>query len=251
MGTNRYAYGMNNPIMLKDPSGNRVSDVGPLGRLGGSEANSASNSLHDNGMSVPGDAVSDLVANTGFGRPFDEEDEYDVAAGKDIGSILRAGAKRFPRAIGPIDKNLRYADKQITRFMNRNINNPLRELAKRLMGPKVPGRVQSRINVRVGNGDKNTGLLYALKKHGGAGSINKSQFSISVEQLKALLQSKKVVSSPVRISPTSGQFMRVVNTGSRVGNYPVKSGGAPTSHITVITDKFGNLINTFPGKPTF
>ncbi len=65
MGTNRYAYGMNNPIMLKDPSGNRVSDVGPLGRLGGSEANSASNSLHDNAMSVPGDDIERDVSGAG------------------------------------------------------------------------------------------------------------------------------------------------------------------------------------------
>ncbi len=76
VGTNRYAYGMNNPIMLKDPSGNRVSDVGPLGRLGGDEANTAYASLQSNISIVPGDDIErDVSGAGGEDRFWDEEDE--------------------------------------------------------------------------------------------------------------------------------------------------------------------------------
>ncbi|MGI0120122.1 hypothetical protein [Zooshikella sp. RANM57] len=90
-----------------------------------------------------------------------------------------------------------------------------------------------------------------MQKHGGFGSGNKSQFSLSKDEVTSLLQSKQVVQSPVTISPTSDQYMRVIDTGKTIGHYPVNSGGNPTSYLTVITDKSGNLINTFPGKPVF
>ncbi|VUD50969.1 hypothetical protein TDB9533_01327 [Thalassocella blandensis] len=115
----------------------------------------------------------------------------------------------------------------------------------------IPGRVQSRINVRNGDGSKNSGLNYALGKHGGAGPANKSQFLISRSEIRSLLQSNQVVRSQVNISSTSGNYMRVVDVGKTIGRYPINSGGRATSHITVITDKAGNLINTFPGKPIF
>lgn len=35
VGTNRYAYGLNNPILHKDPSGNQLADTGPGDLLGG------------------------------------------------------------------------------------------------------------------------------------------------------------------------------------------------------------------------
>lgn len=113
---------------------------------------------------------------------------------------------------------------------------------------KIPKLVFKRINVRNGKADvKGSGLNYALGKHGGSGPANKSQFSISHDQIKKLLQTKKVVNSPVTISPTSGDFVRQVNVGYRVGNLPVNRGGSSTNKLTVITDKKGNLVNTFPG----
>jgi len=100
----------------------------------------------------------------------------------------------------------------------------------------------------VRNGDaivKGSGLNYALGKHGGVDKPNKSQFSISRDELKELLQSKQVVNSPVTISPTSGDFVHQVDVGYPVGNLPINRGGAPTNMITVITDKKGNLVNIF------
>jgi len=99
--------------------------------------------------------------------------------------------------------------------------------------------------------EKNSGLGYALQKHGGFGAGTKSQFSIGKSELTSLLQSRSVVQSPVSISSTSRNYLRVVDIGKTIGRYPLNSGGNPTSHITVITDRLGNLINTFPGKPVF
>ena len=118
---------------------------------------------------------------------------------------------------------------------------------KLLPGDRIPGRVQSRINVRQGDGSTGSGLDYAWRKHGGAPKPKKSQFSISKEELITLLQSESVVRAPaVRVA--SGNFVREVNVGRVIGNISVKSGGSPTSVLTVITDRFGNLVNTFPGK---
>jgi hypothetical protein len=50
-------------------------------------------------------------------------------------------------------------------------------------------------------------------------------------------------------------FYREVDLGFNVGTIPRKVGGQivhePTTTITVLTDGFGNLKNTFPGKLYF
>lgn len=48
-------------------------------------------------------------------------------------------------------------------------------------------------------------------------------------------------------STTSGNYIRTVDVGRIIGT-DAKSGSKPTSIITIITDKQGNLVNTFPGK---
>ncbi len=234
VGTNRYAYGMNNPIMLKDPSGNRVSDVGPLGRLGGDEANTASNSLHDNGMSVPGDAVSDLAANTGFGRPFDEEEEeYQVAK---YGKFSRELAKKFPRTFGPIDKNLRYADKQISRFVNRNVNNPLRELSKKLFGGIGKSSRTARkaaLYVRSWT-PKNKHLLGSKAKRSAKFNTNNIK-EVQNYVREALLSDR----AQFMTNNVSGSFRVVTDLGRQI------SSKGQTS-IRVVVGKDGKIWNAFP-----
>ncbi|HGH3562330.1 TPA: DUF637 domain-containing protein [Acinetobacter baumannii] len=113
---------------------------------------------------------------------------------------------------------------------------------------QATGRVASRVNVR--NGDANitgSGLEYAWKKHGGSWGTNKSAFTISKDELKLLLQNPRVVSTPAYKSSTSGNYIRTVDVGKNIG-VDSKNGGKPTSIMTVITDRQGNLVNTFPGK---
>jgi hypothetical protein len=131
----------------------------------------------------------------------------------------------------------------------------------------IPASAQNRINIRTGRDDlsnsyRGSGLAYALGNHMNPSLVKKSQFTVDVESLKEILRSPDVINSPVKvanISPTNTvggySFYREVNLGFNVGTVPRKVGGQivhePTTIITVLTDGFGNLKNTFPGKLYF
>ena len=106
---------------------------------------------------------------------------------------------------------------------------------------------QSRVNVRNGDGSTGSGLEYAWKKHGGEWGANKSHFTITKDELKVVLQSDNVVKTPVQYSPSTGNYIRTVDMGKNIG-VDAMNNSTPTSIMTVITDKKGNLVNTFPGK---
>jgi hypothetical protein len=117
----------------------------------------------------------------------------------------------------------------------------------------VPARVQSRINVRIGNASiKGSGLEYALKGHGGFGPASKSQFTIARAEIEMILRDPRVVRVQARPSGPSGNFVREVDVaditgGSPIGRMPVAAGGQATTVISVLTDRYGNLVNIFPG----
>ena len=82
-----------------------------------------------------------------------------------------------------------------------------------------------------------------------SGKANASQFSISEAELRTLLSSKGVVQTPVTrvIESADGpRYLRQVETGSSIG-FDKFNDGAATSTMTVLTDKFGNLVTAFPG----
>ncbi|MGE4802896.1 VENN motif pre-toxin domain-containing protein [Yersinia hibernica] len=60
--------------------------------------------------------------------------------------------------------------------------------------------VQSRVNLRVGDGSTGSGLEYAWKKHGGEWGANKSHFTVTQDELKTILQSDTVVKTSVQYS---------------------------------------------------
>ena len=106
----------------------------------------------------------------------------------------------------------------------------------------VPGRVQSRINV------SNEGWVHVLKRHF-SGKPNASQFSVSQNELKSLLQSKQVVGSPVTRTVESAdglRYVREIDMGRTIGT-DAMNGNAATSVMTTMSDKYGNLITAFPG----
>ncbi|CQJ62534.1 Uncharacterised protein [Yersinia rohdei] len=107
--------------------------------------------------------------------------------------------------------------------------------------------VQSRVNLRNGDGSTGSGLEYAWKKHGGEWGANKSHFTMTKDELKMVLQSDTVVKTPVQYSPSTGNYIRTVDMGKNIG-VDAMNNSMPTSIMTVITDKKGNLVNTFPGK---
>ena len=76
-------------------------------------------------------------------------------------------------------------------------------------------------------------------------SNSRSIFSISVDDLKGILQRKSVITSPIS-DLGNGQYKRVVDVGENIGNTALKHGGKPTSWIEIITDVKGNIITTYP-----
>ncbi|HFX2896517.1 TPA: DUF637 domain-containing protein, partial [Pseudomonas aeruginosa] len=110
---------------------------------------------------------------------------------------------------------------------------------------QVPGRVQSRVNLMTG--DKSAGWEHVVSRHFNP-EVNASQFTIGQAELRTLLQSKEVVSAPVTRMLESAQgnrYVREVNLSGPIGID--KFSGQPTSTMTVLTDRFGNLITTTPG----
>ncbi len=107
--------------------------------------------------------------------------------------------------------------------------------------PRIPGRVQSRINI------SNDGFSHVIKGHFDPSRIfNKSQFTISQTELKSLLGAKNTISSQVKMLE-SGSFARTITSDKIVGNLATKFGGAPTNVFSVITDKLGNILTAHPG----
>lgn len=118
---------------------------------------------------------------------------------------------------------------------------------------------QSRINLAKGrtrftplraNGNPvSAGWEHVTQRHFGTNS--QSQFTISQDQLRGILQKPEIVRS--RISPidsgVSLQYVRTVNTNTNVGVTRVSDGANPTTWVKIYTDRAGNLITTFPVPP--
>ncbi|WP_158665197.1 hemagglutinin repeat-containing protein [Ensifer adhaerens] len=113
---------------------------------------------------------------------------------------------------------------------------------------QVPGRVQSRINLQIGT--TKFGMTHVRREHM-SGKPNKSQFTISEGEVRALLQSKSVVNSPiVKIleSRDHGRlYVRQADVLKPIGTDYLK-GHQSTSILTIQTDKFGNIVTAFPGR---
>ncbi|WP_247740963.1 hypothetical protein [Cohnella sp. LGH] len=120
----------------------------------------------------------------------------------------------------------------------------------------MPPRVQSRINLRNGTAEEGAGFNHVLDRHFNP-SKNASQFTITPDELKGILQSKEVVSTPVSrvlysdIKLADGtiekqaRYVREVTLDSNIGID--KFSGSPTNIMTVLTDKYGNLVTATPG----
>ena len=77
----------------------------------------------------------------------------------------------------------------------------------------------------------------------------KSNFIISQEKLTDILQNEKTVNTLAYREPSFGNYIRNVETGRNIGIDKYGNSGQPgtTSKLTVITDKKGNLVTTYPG----
>ncbi len=112
----------------------------------------------------------------------------------------------------------------------------------------VPGRVQSRVNLP--NGDKSSGWTHVVDRHFNPDK-NASQFTVSQSDLRTALQSPEVVNTPVTRTLKSADhgtlYVREVNLGRPIGTDKFNN-FQPTSKMTVMTDRFGNLVTVTPGS---
>lgn len=122
----------------------------------------------------------------------------------------------------------------------------------------VPGRVQSRINLAngstrftplndVGN-PVASGWEHVVSRHFG-GTNTQSQFTLSQSDVRGILQSDKVVSTPVsEVKMINGgpTYVRTVDVGQPIGTIRQSQGGGITSKIMIQTDRAGNLITAYP-----
>ena len=120
----------------------------------------------------------------------------------------------------------------------------------------MPPIVQSRVNLRHGSAAEGVSFNHVLDRHFNP-SKNASQFSTTPDELKGVLQSKEVVNTPVSrvlysdIKLADGtiekqaRYVREVTLDSNIGID--KFSGSPTNIMTVLTDKYGNLVTTIPG----
>jgi filamentous hemagglutinin len=81
-------------------------------------------------------------------------------------------------------------------------------------------------------------------------SVNASQFSIGESDLRSLLQDPNTISTPItrEIPRADGiRYVREIDVGKTIGTDKY-SDGQPTSVMTVLSDRYGNLVTAFPGK---
>ncbi|EOH6073622.1 hemagglutinin repeat-containing protein [Burkholderia cenocepacia] len=107
----------------------------------------------------------------------------------------------------------------------------------------APGRAQSRVNIT------NDGMDHIGDRHLDQ-NVNASQFTISESDVRKLLQDPNTVSTPItRELPSADgiRYVREVNVGRPIGTDKFNN-SQPTSVMTVLTDKFGNLVSAFPGR---
>ncbi|MCM3490002.1 T7SS effector LXG polymorphic toxin [Alkalihalophilus marmarensis] len=106
----------------------------------------------------------------------------------------------------------------------------------------MPPIVQSRINI------SNDGWEHVRDRH--FSNKNASQFTITQGDLRSLLSSKTVVDSPVTKSIDSGdgvRYVREVTLDNPIGRDKFNN-FQPTSTMTILTDKHGNLVTATPGR---
>lgn len=245
VGVNRYSYSFNDPVNLSDPSGNAVyRDIDGDGK---NEFVGQSSDIYGVGVKS-----SSLSSEERRGRMDDFLASgrcagcvHDMYAGRDNSvsrDIVRITNWVIQRCTGPCSKALGKVERPLNHFFKNTLRNAFRFGSRGGDKLFVPGRVQSRINLKA------DGFAHVLERHFN-GVKNASQFTISPDQLRVVLQSSKVVGTRVTRAVESAQgvrYLREVTFRSPVGLDKFNM-WQPTRVMTVLTDKFGNLVTATPG----
>jgi len=90
------------------------------------------------------------------------------------------------------------------------------------------------------------GFVHVMQRHYPRSGmfLNKSKFSVSVREIVDLIKNSAQVP---KVLQRNGNFQRIVDAGRIVGIDAIT--GQATSKFTIITNKAGDLITSFPGLP--
>jgi filamentous hemagglutinin len=121
------------------------------------------------------------------------------------------------------------------------INSSIRSLGDVQANLPHVGVAQSRINI------SNSGWTHVVDRH--FSLRNASQFTISQNDLRGLLRNRDVVGSPITRTLNSNdgiRFVREIDVGRNIGLDKFNN-MQPTSVMTILTDRQGNLVTAHPG----
>lgn len=161
------------------------------------------------------------------------------------------GSRKVPKTVSEVVHNMKESAVHPAKKLNEKIGGK----AGFKIG-EMPPLVQSRVNLRNGSAAEGVGFNHVFDRHFNP-SKNASQFSITPDELKGVPQSKEVVNTPVSrvlysdIKLPDGtiekqaRYVREATLDSNIGID--KFSGSSTKVVTVLTDKYRNLVTTTPG----
>ncbi len=226
LGLNLYQYGLNNPVRLIDPTGREES---------GSIFTKLADWYHAQTEKF-GKWVGEKFAQARGAAQESQISQIEQATGEASTEVRQAEAGLMEKVTPEQEKGATEAAQTVIEAAT------AKGLGKALgAAGALVGQIESKgINI---TGKR---LTHVLERHtvGGALSKGKSLFNAG-EDVTGLIRAGEGVPTTVQIG---GNFQRIVNAGREIGMD--RTTGQPTSVYTVITDKAGNLVTSFPGLPT-
>ena len=224
---NLYAYGRNNPLRYTDPTGNCSQAAGGYtdegsglfpGPCSGQEISPGAQQVNVTGKA--GNAAVALAVNTLIA--------LDNAANDFFSPLVNAMGVR-PSYMQNTPTNREFTGQVATAgaFVGTMLLGPGGEASAAPREIKVTWK----------------GLLHVIQRHTG-GMAGKSFFGDSAAVTGLVKAAEAVAPTP----QAGGNFIRIVDAGRTIGT-DVTTGQA-TSVYTVVTNKAGELVTAFPGKPT-
>lgn len=223
---NLYAYGRNNPLRFADPTGQKCVDTsnGPAddGTGGGCAAAGVDpkGNIQPQQVNVNAQAGNALVA-------------FGINAGFALSNVANDYFAWMFQQRPDVLQNTPTSREFVGQAATATV-----AIGTALIGPGGEASAAPR-EIKV----TWKGLLHVIQRHTG-GMAGKSAFSDSAAVTGLVKAAEAVAPTP----QAGGNFVRIVDAGRTIGT-DVTTGQA-TSVYTVVTNKSGELVTAFPGRPT-
>ena len=222
---NLYAYGRNNPLRFADPSGQKCVDTSNGPADDGTGGGCSAAGVDPNGNIQP----QQVNVNAQGGNQL-------TAFGLNLMFALSNVANDAFRFIAPDSQLL--SNTPTNREFTGQLATGVAVVGTALIGPGGEA-AQAPREIKV----TWKGLLHVIQRHTG-GMAGKSFFGDSTAVTGLVKAAEAVAPTP----QAGGNFIRIVDAGRTIGT-DITTGQA-TSVYTVVTNKAGELVTAFPGRPT-